>query len=43
MIQGFIVYLRNSGYKGEKYKTSIVKEPEIDYDLDWKSDSNFEF
>jgi len=43
MIQGFIGYLRNSGYKGEKFKSPIVKEPEPEYDLDWKSDPNFQF
>jgi len=43
MIQGFISYLRNSGYKGEKFKSPLVKEPEPDYDHDWKSDPNFQF
>lgn len=43
MIQGFINYLRNSGYNGEKFKSPIVKEPESEYEQDWKSDPNFQF
>lgn len=43
MINGFINYLRNSSFKGEKYLSSHTNEPESAYDSNWKNDPNFEF
>lgn len=43
MIYNFIIYLKRSGYEGNKYNTTQTNEPTVDYTENWKSDPKINF